>query len=242
MLRCPGRRRISPRPLRRLVLQPTVDELRRRGTPFVGALYAGLALTPRGARVMEFNARFGDPETQAVLALLQTPLSAVLYAAAVGTLESLPPLRWRDGAAVAVVVAAAGYPESPRTGDVLDGIDEAAEISDAYVLHAGTRRDADGRLASSGGRVLSIVGTGRDVAEARARAYEAAALIRLDGSHSAPTSRWRPSAARFESRLADWHDRSGIEKHRVARSWFYRSSRNRWRSDEHGHKDRRQVA
>ena len=167
----------------RLVLQPTVDELRRRGTPFVGALYAGLALTPRGARVVEFNARFGDPETQAVLALLQTPLSAVLYAAAVGTLESLPPLRWRDGAAVAVVVAAAGYPESPRTGDVLDGIDEAAEISDAYVLHAGTRRDADGRLASSGGRVLSIVGTGRDVAEARARAYEAAALIRLDGSH-----------------------------------------------------------
>ena len=167
----------------RLVLQPTVDELRHRGTPFVGALYAGLALTPRGARVVEFNARFGDPETQAVLALLQTPLSAVLYAAAVGTLESLPPLRWRDGAAVAVVVAAAGYPESPRTGDVLDGIDEAAEISDAYVLHAGTRRDADGRLASSGGRVLSIVGTGRDVAEARARAYEAAALIRLDGSH-----------------------------------------------------------
>jgi phosphoribosylamine---glycine ligase len=167
----------------RLVLQPTVDELRRRGTPFVGALYAGLALTRRGARVVEFNARFGDPETQAVLALLQTPLSAVLYAAAVGTLESLPPLRWRDGAAVAVVVAAAGYPESPRTGDVLDGIDEAAEISDAYVLHAGTRRDADGRLASSGGRVLSIVGTGRDVAEARARAYEAAALIRLDGSH-----------------------------------------------------------
>ncbi|HET9900490.1 MAG TPA: phosphoribosylglycinamide synthetase C domain-containing protein, partial [Actinomycetes bacterium] len=167
----------------RLVLQPTVDELRRRGTPFVGVLYAGLALTPRGARVVEFNARFGDPETQAVLALLQTPLSAVLYAAAVGTLESLPPLRWRDGAAVAVVVAAAGYPESPRTGDVLDGIDEAAEISDAYVLHAGTRRDADGRLVSSGGRVLSIVGTGRDVAEARARAYEAAGLIRLDGSH-----------------------------------------------------------
>ena len=167
----------------RLVLQPTVDELRRRGTPFVGVLYAGLALTPRGARVVEFNARFGDPETQAVLALLQTPLSAVLYAAAVGTLESLPPLRWRDGAAVAVVVAAAGYPESPRTGDVLDGVDEAAEIADAYVLHAGTRRDADGRLLSSGGRVLSIVGTGRDVAEARARAYEAAGLIRLDGSH-----------------------------------------------------------
>jgi phosphoribosylamine---glycine ligase len=167
----------------RSVLQPTVDELRHRGTPFVGLLYAGLALTSRGVRVVEFNVRFGDPETQAVLALLQTPLSGVLHAAAVGTLDQVPELRWRGGAAVAVVVAAADYPESPRTGDVLEGVDEAAAVPDAYVLHAGTCRDADGRLLSSGGRVLSVVGTGSDVAAARERAYEAVSLIRLNGSH-----------------------------------------------------------
>jgi phosphoribosylamine---glycine ligase len=167
----------------RSVLQPTVEELRHRGTPFVGLLYAGLALTSRGVRVVEFNVRFGDPETQAVLALLQTPLSGVLHAAAVGTLDQVPELRWRGGAAVAVVVAVAGYPQSPRTGDVLEGVDEAAAVPDAYVLHAGTCRDADGRLLSSGGRVLSVVGTGSDVAAARERAYEAVSLIRLNGSH-----------------------------------------------------------
>ena len=168
----------------RMVLQPTIDELRHRGTPFVGLLYAGLALTARGVRVVEFNARFGDPETQAVLALLQTPLSVVLHAAAVGSLDQLPDLRWRGGAAVTVVVASAGYPASPHTGDMVEGLDEAAALGpDVYVLHAGTRRDAEGRIRSAGGRVLSVVATGDNVTQARERAYEAASLIRLDGSH-----------------------------------------------------------
>lgn len=165
------------------IVTPVVRGMRAEGHEYRGFLYTGLMLTGDGPKVIEFNVRFGDPETQAVLALLQTPLSGVLHAAAVGTLDQVPELRWRGGAAVAVVVAAAGYPESPRTGDVLEGVDEAAAVPDAYVLHAGTCRDADGRLLSSGGRVLSVVGTGSDVAAARERAYEAVSLIRLNGSH-----------------------------------------------------------
>ena len=115
------------------VLQPTVDEMARRGEPFSGLLYAGLALTSRGVRVVEFNARFGDPETQVVLPLLETPLAGLLHAAATGTLAEHPPLRWRDGAAVTVVVAAPGYPARPRTGDPVTGADGEG------VLHAGHR-------------------------------------------------------------------------------------------------------
>ncbi|WP_199553214.1 phosphoribosylamine--glycine ligase [Streptomyces sp. N35] len=165
------------------VLQPTVDELRRRGTPFAGLLYAGLAITSRGVRVIEFNARFGDPETQVVLARLQTPLAGVLLNAANGTLDTEPPLRWRDDAAVTVVVASHNYPDTPRTGDVIEGLDEVAaqDAPDAYVLHAGTKRDADA-VVSAGGRVLSVTATGKDLAEARERAYRAVARIRLDGS------------------------------------------------------------
>jgi phosphoribosylamine--glycine ligase len=167
------------------VVQPAIDEMRRRGTPFTGLLYAGLALTSRGLRVVEFNARFGDPETQAVLARLRTPLAGLLYAAATGGLADFPPLRWSEGAAVTVVVAAEGYPAAPRTGDPVGGLDEvAAEDGPAtYVLHAGTRRDEAGRVVSAGGRVLSVTATGADLAEARERAYRAVARIRLDGSH-----------------------------------------------------------
>ncbi|WP_077059920.1 phosphoribosylamine--glycine ligase [Streptomyces sp. MP131-18] len=167
------------------VLRPTVDELRRRGTPFSGLLYAGLALTSRGVRVVEFNARFGDPETQAVLARLLTPPAGLLHAAATGTLGSFPPLRWSDGAAVTVVVAAEGYPEAPRTGDPVEGLDEIAaeDAPGAYVLHAGTRRDEAGRVVSAGGRVLSLTATGPDLAQARALAYRAVARVRLAGSH-----------------------------------------------------------
>jgi phosphoribosylamine--glycine ligase len=166
------------------VLQPTVDEMRHRGTPFSGLLYAGLAITSRGVRVIEFNARFGDPETQVVLARLKTPLSGLLHAAAVGRLEELPPLRWREGAAVTVVIASEGYPASPRTGDPIEGVAEAeAEDGSVYVLHAGTRRDEQGRLLSAGGRVLSVTATGKDIAQARRRAYEATGAIRLAGSH-----------------------------------------------------------
>ncbi|MEU4686828.1 phosphoribosylamine--glycine ligase [Streptomyces xinghaiensis] len=166
------------------VLQPTVDELRRRGTPFSGLLYAGLAITSRGVRVIEFNARFGDPETQVVLARLRTPLAGLLLAAATGDLADFPPLAWAGGAAVTVVVASHNYPGTPRTGDPITGLDAvAAEDEHAYVLHAGTRRDASGQVLSAGGRVLSVTATGPDLAAARDRAYRAVSRIRLDGSH-----------------------------------------------------------
>lgn len=164
------------------VVRPTVDEMRRRGTPFSGVLFVGLALTSRGPRVIEFNCRFGDPETQVVLARLKTPLAGVLNAAAVGRLGDLEPLRWRDGAAVTVVVAAENYPGTPRTGDPIEGLDAAAEVPDAYVLHAGTRRGEDGGVLSSGGRVLSVTATADTLAAARDRAYEAVARISLAGS------------------------------------------------------------
>ncbi len=165
------------------IAQPTVDELRRRGNPFTGVLYCGLALTSRGPRVIEFNARFGDPETQSVLARLRTPLGQVLLAAAEGRLDEVPALAWHDDAAVTVVVAAPGYPADPQTGGVVEGLDEAAGVEGVHVLHAGTARDARGRLVAAGGRVLSVVGTGPDLATARQRAYEAVGRIRLPGGH-----------------------------------------------------------
>ncbi|MER7461655.1 phosphoribosylamine--glycine ligase [Streptomyces sp. NPDC097981] len=165
------------------VLQPTVDELRHRGTPFSGLLYAGLAITSRGVRVIEFNARFGDPETQVVLARLRTPLASVLLNSAKGTLDTEPPLHWDEDAAVTVVIASHNYPETPRTGDPIEGLDEVAaeDGPDAYVLHAGTRREGDA-VVSAGGRVLSVTATGSDLAQAREKAYKAVARIRLDGS------------------------------------------------------------
>jgi len=164
------------------VAQPTVDEMRRRGMPFAGVLYVGLALTSRGLRVIEFNARFGDPETQVVLARLVTPLGGLLYAAAVGKLDELPPLRWRPEHAVTVVVASKGYPGSPRTGGLVEGVADISEIGDAYVLHAGTAVGKGGTIVSSGGRVLSIVATGADLEQARKRAYAAVDRITLKGS------------------------------------------------------------
>lgn len=165
------------------VLQPTVDEMARRGEPFSGLLYAGLALTARGLRVVEFNARFGDPETQVVLPLLETPLAGLLHAAATGTLGDVPPLRWRNGSAVTVVVAAPGYPEAPRTGDPVRGSDGEG------VLHAGTALAADGMVVSAGGRVLSVTALGADLAAARQKAYERVAGVRLAGGH------WRTDIA-----------------------------------------------
>ncbi len=161
----------------RTVLQPTVDEMARRGEPFAGLLYAGLALTAAGVRVVEFNARFGDPETQVVLPLLETPLAGLLHAAATGTLADQPPLRWRDGAAVTVVVAAPGYPDRPRTGDVVTGADGEG------VLHAGTRVAADGSVHSAGGRVLAVTAVGADLADARRIAYERVAGVGLPDAH-----------------------------------------------------------
>ncbi|SHE55008.1 phosphoribosylamine--glycine ligase [Streptoalloteichus hindustanus] len=161
----------------RRVVQPTVDELARRGTPFTGLLYAGLALTSRGPQVIEFNCRFGDPETQAVLALLRTPIAGLLLATATGRLIEHPPLEWAEGAAVTVVVAAEGYPGRPRTGDVIAGSEADG------VLHAGTRRREDGAVVSAGGRVLSVVGVGDDLEAAREDVYRRIANVHLTGSH-----------------------------------------------------------
>ncbi|MEV0893083.1 phosphoribosylamine--glycine ligase [Promicromonospora sp. NPDC050262] len=165
------------------VAQPTVDEMARRGTPFSGVLYVGLALTSRGTRVVEFNARFGDPETQSVLARLATPLSEVLLAAARGVLADLEPLRWRPEASVTVVVASEGYPASARSGDPITGIEDAESLPGVHVLHAGTGLSETGELVSAGGRVLSVVALGTDLADARRRAYEGVARIELKGSH-----------------------------------------------------------
>ena len=163
------------------VVTPTLAELRRIGRPFSGLLYVGLCLTQRGLRVVEFNARFGDPETQVVLDRLGTPLGGLLAACASGDLAAAGPLSWLPGAAVTVVIAAEGYPVSPVGGDVIEGLADAGHVPGCYVLQSGTASDSAGRLTASGGRVLSIVGTGSELATARARAYEAAGLIRLRG-------------------------------------------------------------
>ena len=159
------------------VVAPVAAEMVRRGVPFQGLLYAGLVLTSNGPAVIEFNCRFGDPETQVVLALLRTPLARLLRATATGKLSGEAPIDWADGSAVTVVVAAEGYPGTPRVGDVITGSDADG------VLHAGTRRRDDGAVVSAGGRVLSVVGTGADLAAARADAYGRLEGVHLAGSH-----------------------------------------------------------
>jgi len=158
---------------------PVLAELAQRGRPFVGVLYAGLMLTDDGPRVLEFNCRFGDPETQAILPLLDDDLLAYLHAAATGSLGELEPPS-ASGAAATVVLAAAGYPDAPRLGGKITGIEEA-EGAGALVFHAGTAL-RDGRLVSAGGRVLNVTATGADVGEARDRAYAALAHIELEGA------------------------------------------------------------
>lgn len=166
------------------VVQPTLDEMVRRGAPFVGCLYVGLALTKAGPRVIEFNCRFGDPDIQPVLAVLESPLGELLSAAAQGRLADVPPPAFRDAASVTVVLASAGYPESSSKGDVITGVGAANGVSDVDVIHAGTAL-ADGpdgqQLVTAGGRVLAVRAVGYDVADARARAYAAADLIGFDG-------------------------------------------------------------
>ncbi len=167
------------------VISPAVDAMRRRGTPYRGLLYAGLSLTTAGLRVVEFNARFGDPETQVVLDRLATPLAPLLAAAAAGDLAGAAPPRWRPGAAVVVVIAAEGYPEHPVKDEKIKILAAEQDVlpasGHAYVLHAGTATDAAGDLVSAGGRVLNVVGSGPDLADARAAAYACAGMIRLPG-------------------------------------------------------------
>jgi len=162
------------------VALPTVRQLASEGTPFVGLLYCGLILTDAGVRVIEFNARFGDPETQVVLPRLVTPLSGLLYAAATGGLGSLPRPEFSDEVAVTVVLASEGYPEQPITGRPISGIETAEAIHGVSIAHAATAT-IDGRFVSTGGRVLSVVAVGDDFAQARARAYRALGAIELQG-------------------------------------------------------------
>ena len=166
------------------VVQPTLDEMARRGAPFVGCLYVGLALTAAGPRVIEFNVRFGDPDIQPVLAVLESPLGGLLLAAAQGRLTDVAPPVFSDGAAVTVVLASAGYPASSSSGDVISGVGRANGVHDVDVIHAGTRietRDDGDALVTAGGRVLAVRARGYDVDDARTRAYAAADLIFFDG-------------------------------------------------------------
>ena len=177
--------------VQRVVLDPVLAELDRRGAPFSGLLYAGLVLTADGPKVIEFNCRFGDPETQVVLELLETPLAGLLAAAAAGDLSDSGPLQWLPGAAVTVVLAAENYPGTPVTGDPITGADRDG------ILHAGTTTGPDGSVLSAGGRVLSVVGTGADLEQARARAYDLLSGVHLRGSHH----RWDIAAAAAAGRV-----------------------------------------
>jgi phosphoribosylamine---glycine ligase len=164
------------------VAEPVIRHLDAEGTPFIGLLYAGLILTESGIKVIEFNARFGDPETQVVLARLTSPLSELLMAAASGRLESEPDPTFSDDAAVTVVLASEGYPDNPVTGRALTGLDAAASVESVHLAHAATAESVDG-LVATGGRVLNVVARGADFTEARDRAYRALAEISLEGSH-----------------------------------------------------------
>lgn len=163
------------------VTAPLLAQMRRLGTPFVGTLFIGLALTSAGPKVIEFNVRFGDPETQVVLARLQSSVGTLLHAAATGALATLPHLRWSSQHAVTVVVAAANYPGPPETGEVITGVDETPESAAGYILHSGTARREDGALVSAGGRVLSVVGLGDSLAQARRNAYDLVDRTSLPG-------------------------------------------------------------
>lgn len=166
----------------REVAEPVIRQLDAEGTPFVGLLYAGLILTPAGVKVIEFNARFGDPETQVVLPRLTSPLSRLLLAAAGGFLEDEPAPAFAETAAVTVVLASEGYPEAPVTGRAIGGTDAAASVPGVHLAHAATALRGD-ELVATGGRVLSVVATGADFAQARQRAYAALGEISLEGAH-----------------------------------------------------------
>ena len=166
------------------VARPVLAEMADRGTPFTGVLYCGLALTSKGIQVIEFNARFGDPETQPVLARLQTPLGQLLKAAADGKLSTtFPSLKFRNDAAVGVVLASEGYPDAPQTGAQISGVREAAKQENVSILHAGTTAGDTGEFTASGGRLLTVVATGSDLAAARDTAYKAVETISIPNGH-----------------------------------------------------------
>jgi phosphoribosylamine--glycine ligase/phosphoribosylaminoimidazole synthetase len=184
---------VDPEQLAKQFVQPVVDHLRAAGTPYVGVLYAGLMLTADGPRLIEYNCRFGDPEAQAVLPLLTTDLVEILLACCGGRLRH-EMVGWRDGAALTVVAAAPGYPDEPRTGQAIDIGDTATPV-----FYAGCERGADGVLRVSGGRVLAVTGTGRDLAEARERAYAGMAAVSFEGMHVRRDIGWRAPGALVRS-------------------------------------------
>ena len=164
------------------VALPTIRELAKRGVPFIGLLYCGLIVTKDGIKVIEFNARFGDPETQVVLSRLESPLSTVLLHSAQGTLDQADPVQFSDDAVITVVLASEGYPEKPITGRAISGLDLALEIPGVTIAHAATSETDEGLIAT-GGRVLSVIAHGSNFTEARERAYTALSAISLEGSH-----------------------------------------------------------
>ena len=168
--------------VQRDIAEPVIREMASRGTPFQGLLYCGLIVTPRGVKVIEFNARFGDPETQVVLARLESPLASLLYAAATESLASEPLPVFTPDVAITVVLASEGYPENPQVGRDIEGVKEAAGLEHISIAHAGTAREGS-RLVATGGRVLSVIATAENFGAARTRAYEALSKITLEGSH-----------------------------------------------------------
>lgn len=165
------------------IAQPTIDQLRKEGTPFRGLLYCGLIVTPKGIRVIEFNARFGDPETQVVLSRMTSPLSEYLLACAKGTLDSLPNPSFDEGSRVVVVLASEGYPEHAVTGREITGLHEASACEGAHIVHAATARGEKGEWIATGGRVLGVVGAASTLQQARENAYQSLEKITLAGSH-----------------------------------------------------------
>jgi len=181
--------------VQREILKPTLAEMSARGRPFTGVLYAGLMLTPTGPRVVEFNCRFGDPETQAVLPATRLTLRFADLLGAIARGERLPSARVHaDGAAVTTVLAASGYPEKPWSGAVISIPEGLGD--NVTVFHAGTKRDGSGRLVVSGGRVLAVTGRGRDVAEAKRRSTEAAGRIEFSGRQYRSDIGWRELSRR----------------------------------------------
>jgi phosphoribosylamine--glycine ligase len=164
------------------VIAPVTAEMAQRGTPFSGVLYAGLMLTDRGPQALEFNVRFGDPETQSIIPRLESDLAEVVWAVASGKLRTIKP-KWREECAVCVVASSGGYPGDYSTGHEIAGVEEANAVEGVMVFHAGTKRTPDGRLVTSGGRVLGTTGLGRDLKEAASKAYSAMSRIRFSGMH-----------------------------------------------------------
>jgi phosphoribosylamine---glycine ligase len=166
--------------IQRDILVPALDTLRRDGIDYRGVLYAGIMLTPGGPKVLEFNVRFGDPECQALMVRLDSDLLELMLATCQGRLSDAD-IRWKPGASCCIVLAAPGYPDDPRAGLSITGLERAAGVESVEVFHAGTKRDNEGRVVTAGGRVLNVAATGTDLEEARRRAYKACDLIHFEG-------------------------------------------------------------